>query len=93
MSLKRPRKLFELKISQTEHACEVYGLSGRCAMQMDCTHSGGVSSRGELVWRKFTRGLGRGHEFMHEPEREGMLAILGSQNMAHMREEGHGNFG
>ena len=31
--------------------------------------------------------LGRGHEFMHEREREGMLAILGSGRMARLGEE------
>ncbi|KUJ08450.1 uncharacterized protein LY89DRAFT_676867 [Mollisia scopiformis] len=67
--------LFELVISQALHGCKLYGLSGGCAMQIECTltHGGGVS-RGNVSVEE--RLLGRGHEFMHEHERGAMLAYL-----------------
>jgi hypothetical protein len=62
-------------ISQPVHGCKLYGLSGTCAMQIECAIHGGGVGRGLTSVEE--RVLGRGHEFMHEHERYGMLAILG----------------
>ena len=50
-------------------------VAGTCAMQIECAIHGGGVGRGLTSVEE--RVLGHGHEFMHEHERYGMLAILG----------------
>lgn len=49
-------------------------------MHMECTHGGGEAEQGSssVEWSggRAARGLGRGHEFMHELEREGKECLL-----------------
>ena len=44
--LESTRNLFELMIFKPVHGCKLYGLSGGCAMQIECAIHGGGVSRG-----------------------------------------------